>query len=73
MVLRNRFFAGSLSPFGKTADGETVSLIVVVPWGNVGAGEVQEPRCRSGISSSTPEVAARASIDGITANAIDAP
>ena len=58
---------------GKTADGETAGLIVVGLWVNVGAAEVQVPRFRSGISSSTPEEAVRASIDGTTANAIDGP
>ena len=57
----------------KTADGETVGLRVVVPWVNVGAVEVQVPRFRSGASSSTPEGAARASIDCSTARAIDGP
>ena len=63
----------SLVILGKTADGKTVGLIAAVLWANVGAVEVQEPRARSGISSSTPEVAVRASIDGSTANAIDVP
>ena len=58
---------------GKTADGETVGLIVAALWANVGAAEAQVPRFRSGVSSSTPEVAVRASIDGITASASDDP
>ena len=57
----------------KTADGETAGLIGAALWVNVGAVEAQVPRPRSGGSSSTPEVAVRASIDGITANAIDVP
>jgi len=57
----------------KTADGETVGLIVEILWVNVGAVEDQIPRPRSGVSSSAPEEAVRASIDGITASATDVP
>ena len=64
---------GSAGGTTYTADGETVGLIVVVLWVNVGAVEVQVPRFRSGVSSSAPEVAVRASIDGITVSAIDVP
>ena len=63
----------SLVILGKTADGETLGPIVEALWANVGAEEEQAPRHCSGVSSSTPEVAGRASIDGITASAIDVP
>ena len=57
----------------KTADGETVGLIAVGLWENVGAGEAQVPRFRSGVSANTPEDAVRASSDGSTASASDDP
>ena len=59
--------------FPKTADGETVCLIVASLWVDKGIGEGQGPRCGRGSSSGTPEVAVRASIDGITASVIDVP
>ena len=57
----------------KAADGETVGLIVVILWVNVGTVEVQVPRFGRGISPGTPEVAVRTSIHGSASSAIDVP